>query len=459
MEAGFAKVDITPPLEVLLGGHPYDKRAESVVSELYAKAMCLREDGQVVVIVSCDLLMVPTPTVSQIKGLIAQKIPIEPENILIAATHTHSGPMTAAILGVGIENDYLNNLPAKITQAACAAYRNLQPARLAATSTCVENLAFNRRFVMRDGTVQTHPLKNDPNILDSEGPADPELGIIYAVDPSDNFLGGIINFACHATVMARESTAISADYPGYATRKLEERLDPAATVLFLNGPCGNICQVDILNPDTTEVGAAWAEHMGERSAAAAAEAIRTDEFVPQQGIKVVTDTLSIPRRQVPAEVLTAARVKAEAADVPQSVRLSDYGAERISEIPDDKLSLADFAKTAFWQQMEAREVLSVQEQYQENPNMDVPITILSVGDFALVAVPSELFVEFGLEIKQCSPFKYTFISELTNGWVGYMPTEKAFSREGGYETKLMTTTPTAENAGQLLTERVIQLLS
>ncbi len=455
MEVGFARVDITPPL----GERPAEESARLVESKLYARAMCLREQDQLIVIVSCDLLMIETETVNQIKGMIAASIPVGRENVLIAATHTHKAPNIVPLLGASIDTDYLNNFRAKVEEAAGEAYRNLQPARLGVASTRVENLAFNRRFIMRDGTVQTHPLKNDPNILEAEGPADPELGIIYAVDQADNVLGGIINFACHGTVLERYNNAISADYPGYASRKVEELLGPATTVLFLNGACGNICQVNILNPDTWEVGPAWAEHMGERTAAAAAEAIRTHEFVPQEGIKVLTDTFTIPRRKVPEEVIAAARVKAAAPDAPRTERLSEYGAERIEELPDDTLSLTDISKTAFWGQMEARKLLAVWDYYEENPNVDVPITILCIGDLALVAVPSELFVEFGLEIKQQSPFKYTFISELTNGWVGYMPTAKAFSRPGSYETQFSTVTPLAENAGQLLTERVIQLLS
>jgi len=455
MHIGFARVDITPPLGVHMGGQVHPPQADSIESNLYANAMCVRDDGVGLVIISCDLVSIPTTMADQIRGGIAARLSMPSENVLIAATHTHSGPLTGAMLGGEKESDYVETLPAKIEEAACEAQGALQEARLTVTSTEVKGLAFNRRSIMRNGTIQTHPLKNDPDIVELEGPDDPELGIIYATDPSGRFLGGIVNFTCHATVMERYSTAISADYPGCVSSMLAEELNSDSTVLFLNGACGNICQVDIFNQETHEVGAAWAKHMGRTIAGAAAEAIRFDAGVEQTGLRVLSDTLAIPMRPIPPKVVREAKAKA-AKPVSASPLNSDYGTERFGELPAGRVALVDLIETDFWAWMEARQVLALAEEYEKNPLVKVPVSVITGVDFALACVPCELFVEFGLEIKAKSPFKYTFVSELTNGAVGYIPTEKAFSREGGYEARFPARL--RENAGRLITDKVMELL-
>ena len=455
MQAGFSRVDITPPLGVRMGGQVHPPQADSIESRLYANAMCVREDGVDLVIISCDLVSIPTAMADQIRGGIAARLSMSSENVLIAATHTHSGPLTGAMLGGERERDYVAILPAKIEEAACEAHRALQEARLTVTSTEVKGLAFNRRVIMRDGTIQTHPLKNDPDIVELEGPDDPELGIIYATDPSGRFLGGVVNFACHGTVMERYSTAISADYPGYVSNILSEELDPGSTVLFMNGACGNICQVDTQNSETREVGADWAKHMGRTIAEAAVQAIRSGAGVEQSGLRVRSDTLAIPMRPIPAEVLREAKEKASK-PVSASPLNSDYGTEPFGELQASRVALVDLIETEFWGWLEAKQILALAEEYARNPLVDVPVSVVAGVDFALACVPCELFVEFGLEMKQRSSFRYTFVSELTNGAIGYIPTEKAFSRVGGYETRFPARL--REDAGRLITEKVVSLL-
>jgi hypothetical protein len=329
-------------------------------------------------------------------------------------------------------------------------------------------VAFNRRFVMRDGTVQTHPQKGDPSLQDPEGPEDPELGVIWAADLSGRPRGGIVNFACHATAMPRDSTAISADFPGHFTRLLEERAGSGSTFLFLNGACGNVCQVDAANRRAREVGAAHARMMGEALAGAAWAAIHRPASAPHPrgeagaplptGAQIATGTLSIPRRRPPqAELTWALRAVAKPCTDPLP-GLSDYGVEEYGKLPPGKLSLADLFTTRAWLTMEAREILAAAEEAQRAPQVEVELSILAIGELAVVCVPCELFAEYGLEIKRRSPFALTFVAELVNGWVGYMPTQKAFSREGGYETKFISTSSLSESAGDLLAARAVEML-
>jgi len=138
--------------------------------------------------------------------------------------------------------------------------------------------------------------------------------------------------------------------------------------------------------------------------------------------------------------------------------LSDYGVEDYGALAPGKLSLAELFATPAWLTMEAREILAAAEEAKRAPQVDVELTVVAVGDLALVCVPCELFAEYGLDIKRRSPFPLTLVAELVNGWVGYMPTQKAFSRAGGYETKFISTSSLSESAGDRLAARVVEML-
>ena len=80
----------------------------------------------------------------------------------------------------------------------------------------------------------------------------------------------------------------------------------------------------------------------------------------------------------------------------------------------------------------AQEALEVVETGREVDHLEMEIQVVRMNDAILVAMPGEIFVEIGLNIKQASPYPYTFVIEMANGAIGYFPTRKAFEI-GGYE--------------------------
>jgi hypothetical protein len=458
VQVGFAQQKITPPLGTVLGGQLHPNHAEAVESDLYARAMAIRDGEMTALLISCDVLLFSNELADVIRREIAALLPIPLEQVILAATHTHSGPSLDTLLGVEADVAYLDALPALIADAARAAYGNLAEAHLFTSRATAEGLAFNRRGVMADGSVQTHPLKKDPHLIGLEGPTDPEVGILYACDVNGQFLGGLVNFACHGTVMSRYSTAISADYMGQACRHFAALMQPEAVVLFVNGACGNICQVNALDPTTREVGPAWAKHMGARIALAAAAAIRRGDVSPVSTLRVDAATLTLPRRRIPVAMVEQALARSRRPLPVGDVRLSDYGVESFDTLPPSMLSLEELFRSPLWESFGAAELLAIHAEYQHSPVMELPIGLITGGDFALITVPCELFTEWGLEIKARSPYAYTFIAELCNGYAGYVPTESAFMREGGYETKLLSTSKLDIAAGRLITEHIVDRL-
>jgi len=457
MKVGLAKADITPLIGTLLGGQPHEKRATYVESDLYAGAMYIEDANGVTVFVSCDILLIPGELADRVKTLLSSRLSVKRDRIFVSATHTHSGPITAPIFGMQEESGYLDQLPHKIVTAVEEAQKNLVACTLRACSSTAEGLNFNRRFIMKNGRVQTHPMKRDPDLVKPEGPSDPEVGVLVARTADGRVLGGIINFACHATVLDRYDTGISADYPGYVCTSMERRYPGPTTWLFVNGACGNVCQVNVLNPNQKEVGADWARHMGEGIAETAAGAVDEGPCSEIESLDVVAEVIDVPFRRVPDTVVEDARKRLDDGPITAPSNLSNYGAEH-ADSPEGKASLEEVFSSTFWDRFEAREILALKRESEKTPIVTLPVAAIRGGSFAMVAVPGELFAEWGVMIKKGSPFQYTFIAELTNGYVGYLPTEKAFSREGGYETKYVTTTKLAENAGEIVTARLLNLL-
>ena len=102
-------------------------------------------------------------------------------------------------------------------------------------------------------------------------------------------------------------------------------------------------------------------------------------------------------------------------------------------------------KTDFWKKIATNELINLYERHKDNNLETVPVTLARISDALLIAVPGELFVEYGLKVKRFLKDKYgvILIIELANGYVGYIPTKEAFnSKNGGYEIQFLTTSKT-----------------
>ncbi len=457
MRVGCARIDITPALPAPLAGQPFDCRAKGVALPLHLCAMRLEDGGSAALIMGADVLEFPVDLTAELRGIAARAAEVPPECVLLAASHTHSAPSLAPVLGAECDAGYARLVRDRVRAAAAAALQIAQPAMITAQSGAAPGLAFNRRFIMSDGTVETHPLKSNPHIVRPEGPDSSRLWTLMVRDQGGRPLGTIMNFGCHATVMERRNTAISADYPGYAQSALMARTG-AAPAMFLQGAAGNICQVNPLDSSRREVGAAWAQFMGESLAAAAWRQMECAE--PGQGrLRAARAQIRLPRRTIPAELLAWARQHSRGQERRPMPRLSDYGVEMFGSLPPDQLSLADFMRSAYWAGFYAREIQDMAVTCQAAPMVDFEMAALAQDNWALVFLPCELFAEWGEALARASPFKHTGVVTLANGCHGYLPTRRAFDRAGGYETMLLSSTFLAPEAGDMMFGKVSAMLA
>src|ERR1700674_3004351 len=92
LRIGRASVKITPPKGMPMGGNYYVRLNEGVHDDLYAKTIVLEQDGVKAGMVALDVVNIPRPIVEAARAAISQATSVDGANVMISATHTHTGP-------------------------------------------------------------------------------------------------------------------------------------------------------------------------------------------------------------------------------------------------------------------------------------------------------------------------------------------------------------------------------
>jgi neutral ceramidase len=411
---GIGEVNYTPETGLdLVGNYRGDNYASRGVHDsLYARALVASNTrGEKVAILSVDICYFMNETVEMMRSYIASEIEIKPENILIHATHTHSGPKSD-LRAPGAEA-YLK----KAASAVILANEQLSAAILEVGRAKEDRVSHNRRLKCIDGTTHMCWEKFEPGfVIEPWGPVDPEL-ITVTVAHENGEKGVIVNFGCHATTLTGNNWLYSADFPGYIAESVRRVKGEEYIPLFLNGPSGNVTQVDyrVGFPDTYQE----CQRIGYILGITALEAMKNSE--PVSG-----DIIAASREMVPVKRITISEKQLEwARDVMNKVEKEGMPPLQANGIPD-----AVYAEQ--WIEMyKTRNVID-----------SIEIMVIRIGEIAFVGLPGEFFCEFGMDIKQKSPFKNTIVMGLANDSREYFPTLISFTQgpEGftpmitGYET-------------------------
>jgi len=223
----------------------FDSKAEGIHDDMYVKAVVL-SNSRPAAIAACDSLSVSRSTVVRARKIAAEMTGISPSDIMVCATHTHTGGPVANALGSKADGRYLEMLVHQIATAISEAKRASVEAQLGFGRGEVNGVSFNRRFIMRDDYVATHPGKMNPDIVAPAGPVDASLGVVGVKSMDGTFMGALINYSMHCTVMG--GSLYSADYPHYLSETIRRAFGNEPATVFLNGACGDVTQVDNLDP-------------------------------------------------------------------------------------------------------------------------------------------------------------------------------------------------------------------
>jgi hypothetical protein len=380
-------------------------------------------------IVVCDLISLPRRTVLEARKLITEATAIPAAHILLAATHSHTGPVLARDSALddvtGAVNPLCREYNASLPQLIARSVQNAHGNRLVASVSLAKQgepeLAFNRRFWMKDGTVGWNPGKMNRNIMRPAGPIDPEVCVTYFESPQKKPLLTFVNFSMHPDTTG--GTLLSADYPGALARGIAGYKGPEMLTIFANGACGNLNHVNV-NWASAQTSTNEANRLGTILAASVFKAFMKLKPSSDTRVQVRSETLELPLYPTSDADLTRAR------------EIQSRGAQ-----------------APFMQRVEAYKYLDVVAR--RGKPLEVEVQVITLGrEIAWVSMPGEFFVEPGLNVKAASPFPHTQIIELANGSIGYIPNRSAYG-EGNYEVLSARCAP---GSAEMLTSSAIKLL-
>jgi len=427
MKAGLARMDITPKGPVWMDGMIRAHRSTGVHDPVFTKALVLSGGLQMsdaCAIVSLDVCSLLLPDYRAIRAAVEKKTGIPYDRVIVAATHTHSGPATAGDFNPR-EDAYTKALPGKIAALVKKASDAMVPAAVGCGAGQEGTISHYRRLLADDGHVvmnwEPWPAER---IVRALGIIDPELGVIKIVNAGApaQLLGLLFNHPGHPNVMSGDNYLISSDYPGRAEALLEKEC--GGTAMFVNGAQGTMDIDGLKDRDWAGV-----ERVGRALAEAVKNAARAAVPRTESCLRFGSRQYTVPARKISDKENTWA----------EEIMKKTGGA--VQPVAD---GVGDDYKAALY--------LRLRKVQHQAIAMDQ--ACLAVDDYAFISFPGELFTEIGMRIKAESPFRHTFILGLANGCVGYIPTRRAIG-EGGYEP---TTRETDDSAEDIVVAQSLALL-
>jgi neutral ceramidase len=434
---GASKIDITPPLGGCQAGSVKEVRSETLTDSLYASAILINDGIKEISIISVDLCLCPTkyfkesvlPEIKKLTG-------IKHENIILSATHTHAGPVLNAEyyeeFGLA-DKEYSSILAKKIATAVRIAQQNTKPAYIAVGKGDSSLYNTNRRLKRKsDGsTIMSFCCSGDLSRFEQKGIVDNEMVVLKIDDEEGRPIAILVNYAIHNNAVGGRT--ITSDFAGAMRDYLEKIYDGYPVVLFLPGCCGNVTCNKLADP--------------RRRANP-----RFPSLHKRIGMSLAGDVMRIIGNMYEYESIDYINIIHKTLTVLERPYCS-YDTTIDGTFGDPDSRMTKLFMDAYNED---------KRKYGNLPleSFELDICGISLGNqIALVTNPNELFVEYGLEIKEKSPYKYTLVAELTNGCEGYAPTLKAFE-EGGYEVrKFKSYSKLEKDAGEKIKETSSDLLN
>jgi len=425
---GVYRVPITPPVGTYMAGFAARTGpAQGIHDDLFARSLVIDGGSGTIALVVCDAVSLPREFTDAVRAQVEARTSIPRGHVLVCATHTHSGPDLTGDFTPGALDPALGAVW-RDASAGCAeaAWRSRGDATMSVGLGTVHGIGVNRRTASGD-------------------PVDPQVGVLATRSSSGNVSAMLLNYTCHPVVLGPDNLLFSADYPGCTQRAVEQIAGPGATAVFTNGAEGDVNTGH--SADLSGIGAPIPGRTFDR-------ARRLGLMLAGEVLKVLSGPMSPvdgPVGAIAREVRLALRQVplAQAAD---AFADADAAARRL----ESGAAAPEAVTAARIQRFHAQVNLGAATQFASaaTDHLTVELQVLRVGGVALVAIPGELFVELGLEIKRGSPFAQTFVVGLANGSVGYLPT-RAACEAGGYEAVATRLVP---GAGEAVRDVCLDLL-
>ncbi|MES2373359.1 MAG: neutral/alkaline non-lysosomal ceramidase N-terminal domain-containing protein [Bacteroidota bacterium] len=450
LKGALAQTNITPPIGCRLAGHFYESISTGIHDSLWAKAMVIQQENKKFAFVFCDLIGLTAKISSKARSIAAAKTGIPFANILIAATHSHTGPLFYGFqreyfhnkaLAKGKDphetNDYPEFLVNQIVKALVQANNNILPVSIEVGTTKQEGIAHNRRYHMKNGDVLFNPGPLNPDIVSPAGPVDPALGVLLLRDlKSKKLQGGLTVFGMHADGVG--GTEISADYPYYLEQSLKTQFGKKFISAFALGPSGDINHIDV-KKDEPIYSSSNPENFGKKIAQAVINKVPGLRPVNKPALTMLSSKIILPLQVPTKDQIDSARAIINA--LYEEKESGEYVKRAGGEAGD------------FLKRVEMSKYINLAER---KSGVEVEVQVFRIdSETAIVGLPGEIFAELGLAIKKQSPFTNTIVMTVCNDKTSYIPTRKAFT-EGSYE---VTNSIIKPGGGEMLVETSVKLLN
>lgn len=425
--AGGATADITPDTGVPMGGYSARQgTATGVHDQLLARTIMFSDGSADLVISVCDLVGVGDEIVRRARQLAQSELGIPAGSVLIAATHTHSGPLDVNAAEL---TPYAEQVAQGILASIREAAGSRQPVTLKAGTVEVTTISQNRR--------------------DPDGPIETVATIVVATPAGGGRPAAtLVNYACHSTVLEHDNMEFSPDFPGAMARFLEREI--GGTAVYLQGAAGNINPV-WMRHDFTEV-----ERVGGILGSAATRVVHELQPLGAGQWCINLSWSEDVEKPAAGTLLTAAPLAATQVTVHLQRRPGRTQADLEQEISqvEAERSAAAGDRERHHELTARRNQLGVEWAVAGRlsdlpPRAEVvPIEIQAMrisDECALVSLPGEFFVETGNAIRAAAGLPHVLIAGYANGMIGYVPTKEAFAL-AGYEVGRADFEPGAELA-------------
>jgi len=416
LHVGAAAAEFEADDSMVIAGGITPGKANGQEGKLRAVAVVLEQQpfGKLAV-VACDVLMITREHLDPVVAEITKTTGIPAANILINCTHTHHAPSTMVVHGYGLDETFTKRVQRGIVRAVQDANASLSKdgCRFFFHLGEEKTVGQNSRVLLADGQIYWVGPKD--GFVRPTGPFDPELPVLAFRDSADKLRALIYNHSTH-TIGTRQTGRRSPSFYGLAAQELEAEF--GGTVCFLEGASGSTHNL-----------AMSGDELAKRIKAA------------------VLDTLS------QAEPRTVTRLAALKRPFKFKVRSFDEAREDEAVLRYCRKYVGAYGDSVVKVFRDMRKTLAP----QQGQVRETWLQVLLIGDVAIVGVPAEYFTQLGLDIKNRSPFRHTYVAELANDWIGYLPNLEGH-KLGGYQVWTGYHSYAEPGTGERIADEVVAML-
>ena len=420
LKTGFARIEINPPMGIDIAGYFKVRKAEGILDNLEANAVAISCDQKTVLLIAVDHCGLVKAILDGYKQAISETTGISVDAIYIHSTHTHTGPVLLPDSKDELIMAYRKTLCEKLAVVAKYALLDLKPAKMGYGVGQAPNIAFIRRYKMKDGSTRTNPGVNNPDIVAPIGEVDERVNVLrFDREGAESVV--IVNFGDHPDTVG--GNLISGDWPNFTRKFVEQSIDNTKCIFF-NGAQGDVNHVnvhptagdfnDMFNDfDGCSRGYGHARHMGRVVAGAVMQVYDKVNYVDVDSIDYVQKIVEIPSN------------KPDPKDLPLAHKYNDlHNAGKDDEIPFKAMMLTTVVA-------EAARMVRLENAPDTFPML---FSAIRLGKIAFFGIPGEPFTGVGRALKETEGYDLILPTCNTNAKEGYFPMRDAYL-EGGYEAR------------------------